>query len=75
MEFVLPNENVYQIYKGDHADTETNHFLKLPHIPDQPPLYVTTKKQLPIVANLFFGGVSLIGLYIVYRLIDHSNRK
>lgn len=66
-------EHVYQIYKGDHhPDAKETHFLKLPHVPDQPPLYVSSKKQLPIIAQVFFGGVSLIGLYIIYRLIERS---
>jgi len=72
----ISNENVYNIYKGDHPDSGTNHFLKLPHVPDQPPLFVSSKKKkLPIVAQVFFGAISLIGLYIVYRLLNDSKRK
>lgn len=73
MEFI-PKENVYQIYKDDHPDSETKPFLKLPSQPDSPPLFVTTKKQLPLVAHVFLGGISLVGLYIVYRLLEKSSR-
>ena len=67
---LIPREDVYQIYKGDHA------LLKLPQPPpDRPPIYVSSKKKMPVVAQVFFGGVSIIGLYIVYRLLDDSNRK
>lgn len=33
------------------------------------------KKQLPMIAHVFFGGCSLIGLYIVYRLLEKSHQK
>jgi len=69
---LIPKEDVYQIHKGDH---HSNLFSKLPYKPDQPPVYVSSKKQLPVVAQVFFGGASLIGLYIVYRLLDDSNRR
>jgi len=71
----IPTENVYKIYKGDHPDSVHKLFLKLPDQPAQPPLYVSSKKELPLVAQVFFGGVSLIGLYIVYRLLEKSNNK
>lgn len=68
---LIPKDNVYQIYQGGKDPS----VLKLPHVPDQPPIYVSSKKQLPVVAQVFFGGISLVGLYIVYRLLEDSNRK
>ena len=31
------------------------------------------ERKLPLVAQVFFGGCSLIGLYIVWRLLEKSH--
>ena len=33
-------------------------------------LYVSTKQELPMVTKLFVGGLSMVGLYVVYRFLD-----
>lgn len=33
-------------------------------------LYVSTKQELPTVTKLFVGGLSIVGLYVVYRFLD-----
>lgn len=73
---LIPNEDVYQIYKEDTGDMRCNPFLKLPKSPEEPPpLYISSKKQFPIIAQVFFGGISLVGLYIVYRLLEKADSK
>ncbi len=37
--------------------------------------YNEEKKTLPMTAQIFFGGISLVGLYIVYRLLERSHKK
>ena len=71
---LVPNEDVYQIYKGetDGSGRINDHILKLPRVRKTPPLYVSSNKKMPMIAQVFFGGVSLIGLYIIYRLLEKS---
>jgi hypothetical protein len=38
-------------------------------------IYVSSPQKMPFVVNAFIGGLSIVGLYIVYRFIEKSQKK
>ena len=69
------NDEEYVVYKEDHVKG-------VPHIitvPQNHPkeIYVDIpreKQKIPFSIQLYIGGLSIIGLYIVYRLIKKASK-
>lgn len=67
-----PNEE-YVVFKE-------NMYTKHPQmmvVPQQHPssIYVSTKEEMPTTTKMFVGGLSIVGLYFVYKFLDGSLKK
>ena len=67
-----PNEE-YVVFKE-------NMYTKHPQmmvVPQQHPssIYVSTKEEMPMTTKMFVGGLSIVGLYFVYKFLDGSLKK
>lgn len=38
-------------------------------------IYVSRPTKMPLVFQTFFGGISIVGLYIIYRFIEKNTKK
>lgn len=69
----LTNNEEYFFYKkgdGPHIVEVTQQY------PDDVYVDVPGEKQkIPFVLKLYIGGLSVIGLYIVYRMLQKSSRN
>jgi hypothetical protein len=68
----MPSEE-YVVYREDYEDKNPQMLV----IPQNNPheIYVAHKKNMPIATQLFFGGLSIVGLYMVYRLLEKSQKR
>lgn len=69
------NDEEYVVYKEkDHK--KGPHIITVPqHHPEE--IYVDVpleKQKIPFSIQLYIGGLSIIGLYIVYRLIKKASK-
>jgi hypothetical protein len=69
------NDEEYVVYKEKDIDVSP-HVITVPqHHPKQ--IYVDVpgvKQKIPFSIQLYIGGLSVIGLYIVYRLIKIASK-
>lgn len=69
------NDEEYVVYK-EKDDKSGPHIITVPQYhPEE--IYVDVpleKKRIPFSIQLYIGGLSVIGLYIVYRLIKKASR-
>lgn len=71
---ILENpEEEYIVFKEDNIQKNPQMFIVPQNYPED--IYVKTKKELPFIVKLFAGGLSIVGLYMVYRLMEKSRKK
>jgi type IV secretory pathway VirB6-like protein len=68
-----PNEE-YLVYKDDLDTTDGPHMMTVPqNYPEE--IFVSKGQEpMPIVMKMFVGGLSLVGLYIVYQFMDRHRK-
>ena len=70
----VKNKEEYLFYK-EKTDKSGPHVLVVPqHYPTE--IYVRDDQvKMPFAITVYIGGLSVIGLYIVYRMLQKSSRN
>ena len=75
----IQTEDAFRFYREKHDKKRMHmpHFLAVPQqYPDD--IYVDIpggKKTIPFTLQLYIGGLSIVGLFIVYRMLQKSSRN
>jgi hypothetical protein len=73
LEFAEMPKEEYIVFKEEHISKKPEMMVLPQTYPEE--IYVATKRELPFVVKLFVGGLSVVGLYMVYRFIERAKRK
>jgi hypothetical protein len=73
---IIQNKEEYTFYK----ETDKKHGPHFLVVPQQYPndIYVDVpgeKQKIPLALQIYIGGLSIIGLFIVYRMLQKSSRN
>jgi hypothetical protein len=69
LKFVKNVDSEFMAYKEDPLD-KSPQMMVLPQNYPQDIYVASTKDPMPLVMKLFVGGMSAVGLYIVYRFME-----
>ena len=66
---VRTSQEEYVVYKDDSMSKETPDMMVIPqYYPED--IYVSKPMSMPLSMKMFIAGLSVIGLYGVYRYLD-----
>lgn len=61
-------EEEYVVFKEDHFEKKPTTIVVPQYYPKS--LYVNTTQEPPFVIKAFVGGLSIVGLYFVYKMMN-----
>ena len=72
LKIVETPEEEYKLFKQDLHDVNPKMIILPQNYTND--VYVEKKIDMPIVLKMFIGGISIVGLALVYKMIQSSKR-